>query len=124
MDITRDISNSEFAITGYRSGQVLINNAPYSKSLIVCPDKLVTTWDVHQIHQLKPSTLSVMLDLHPEIVLIGTGEKMACPTGEIVAWFAKQKIGLETMNTPAVCRTFGILVSEGRQVAAAFIFPD
>jgi len=124
MDITRDFSDSEFVITGYQNGQVLINNEPYSKSLIVCPDRLITTWSVHHIHQLKPSTLSVMLDLQPEVVLIGTGEKMCCPMGVTMAWFAKQNIGLETMSTAAVCRTFGFLVSEGRRVAAAFIFPD
>ena len=124
MDLTQDFSNSDFIITGYQPGHILINNKPYSKSLIICPDKLITTWDVHQIQQLDKPSLSVFLDLQPEVVLIGTGEQMVFPAGEIIAWFAHQKIGFEVMSITAACRTYGILVSEGRRVAAAFIFPD
>jgi len=124
MDLTQDFSNSEFTITGYQRDQILINNEPYSKSLIVCPDKLITTWAVHHVRELNKASLSTILDLHPEIVLIGTGEKVIFPSGEIIAWFAQQNIGLEAMSTTSACRTYGILVSEGRRVAAAFIFPD
>ena len=92
MDLTQDFSDSGFIITGYRPGRVLINNEPYSRSLIVCPDKLITAWEVTHVQQLDKTSLSVIFDLQPEIVLIGTGEQMILPDGEIIAWFAQQKL--------------------------------
>lgn len=124
MDLTQDFADSGFMITGYQPGCVLINGNPYSRSLIVCPDKLITAWGVSHVQRLDKPSLAAIFDLQPEIVLIGTGEQVIFPDGEIIAWFAQQKVGLEAMSTTAACRTYGILISEGRRVAAGLIFPD
>lgn len=123
MDLTQDFSDSSFVITGYQTGRVLINNEPYSESLIVSPEKLITAWEVTGIRQLDKDRISAILGLQPEIVLLGSDEPGRFPNGEIIAWFAQKKIGLECMNLTAACRTYGILVSEGRRVAAALILP-
>ena len=124
MDLTQDFADSSFVITGYQAGHVLVNNEPYSKSLIIFPERLITAWEVTSIRQLSKGCFSTVLDLQPEIVLVGSDEQGPFLDGEIIAWFAQQKIGLEYMNMTAACRTYGILVSEGRRAAAALIFPD
>lgn len=124
MDLTQDFADSGFVITGYQTGRVLVNDKPYSKSLIVSPERLVTAWEITSIRQLDRDSFSTILDVQPEIVLVGSDEPGIFPGGEVLAWLARQKIGLEYMNLTAACRTYGILVSEGRRVAAALIFPD
>ena len=124
MDLTQDIADSSFVITGYQTGRVLVNDKPYSKSLIVSPERLISAWEITSIRQLDKACFSTILDVQPEIVLVGSDEPGIFPGGEVLAWLAQQKIGLECMNMNAACRTYGILVSEGRRVAAALIFPD
>lgn len=124
MSLTQDIDDSNYIITGYQPGCVLINHESYSQSLIICPDKLVTPWEVTHIDQLNKTTLTEVFDLKPEVVLLGTGEQLLLPNPKILALFSDYKIGLETMSTNAACRTYGILTSEGRRTAAAIIFSE
>ena len=124
MDLIQDFADSSFVITGYQAGCVLVNDKSYSESLIVSPERLITAWGVTSIRQLGKDCFLTILDLQPEIVLVGSNEQGIFPGGEVLAWLARQKIGLECMNMSAACRTYGILVSEGRRVAAALIFPD
>jgi len=122
MSLTEDITDANYSITGYKPNCVLINHKPYSESLIVCPDTLITSWDVTNIEQLDKTRLANIFDLEPEVVLFGTGEHLILPNPKILALFSKHNIGIETMSTYAVCRTYGILTSEGRRTVAAFIF--
>ena len=73
--------------------------------------------------QLNESTLASVLEDRPEIMIIGTGETLILPEPKIIALFAQHQIGLEAMNTSAACRTYGILVAEGRKATVAIIFP-
>ncbi len=124
MSLTQDFADANFIITGYRPDCILINHKRYSRSLVVCPDKLVTPWSVTGIDQLDEESLAVIFSLEPEVVLLGTGEQLTFPEPKILALFAQHKIGLETMNTNAACRTYGILLAERRRAAAAIIFAD
>lgn len=102
---------------------MLINNEPHAQSLIICPDELITPWQVTNVNQLNVSNLDAIIKLQPEVVLLGTGNRANFPDAKIIALFAQHGIGLETMNTQAACRTYGILVAEGRRAVAALIFP-
>ena len=62
-----------------------------------------------------------MLELEPEIVLLGSGRRLVFPRQEIFGQVLGRNIGLEIMDTAAACRTFNILAAEGRRVAAALI---
>jgi len=123
MDITEDFANATFTITGYKPGCVLINHNPYQQSLIVSPESLISPWEVTDITHLNETSLASILDNRPEIVIIGTGGTLILPAPKIIALFAQHQIGLETMNTSAACRTYGILVAEGRKATAGIIFP-
>jgi len=122
MDITQDFADANFIITGYKPDCVLINHEAHQKSFIISPDSLLTTWEVTDVSHLNEVTLASIIDNPPEIMLIGTGDILVLPDPKIIALFAQHKIGLETMNTSAACRTYGILIAEGRKAAAGIIF--
>jgi len=124
MSLTQDFTEASFMITGVQPGCVMINNKAYSQSLVVSSDKLMIPWKVTHVDQLNENNLAAIFKAQPEIVLIGTGDQLILPEPKILALFAQQKIGLETMSTSAVCRTYGILVAEGRKASAAIIFSD
>jgi len=124
MSLTQDFAEASFIITGIQPGCVMINNEAYSQSLVVSSDKLMIPWEVTHVDQLNENNLAAIFKAQPEIVLLGTGDQLIFPEPKILALFAQQKIGFETMNTSAVCRTYGILIAEGRKVSAALIFSD
>ena len=124
MDITQDFADAKFIITGYKPGCVLINNEPYQQSFITSPESLITPWDVTNIKDLNETTLAHVFKDRPEIMIIGTGETLILPEPKIIALFARHQIGLETMNTSAACRTYGILIAEGRKATAGIIFSE
>ena len=123
MDITQDFADANYIITGYEPGNVFINNETHQQSLIISPDSLVSPWEVTDVSQLNETTLASIIEDRPEIVIIGTGETLILPEPKIIALFAQHQIGLEAMNTSAACRTYGILVAEGRKATAGIIFP-
>lgn len=121
MDITQDIADAKYTITGYNDDCIFVNDEPYRQSLIVSPDSLITPWEVSRADQLNEENLAQVIRALPEIVIIGTGEKLVLPDPKIIAYFAQYQIGLETMNTPAACRTYGVLAAEARKVMVAII---
>jgi uncharacterized protein len=92
-----------------------------TESFILTGRQVITEWKPKQIAELTVAHLEEVLSLDPELVLLGTGAKQQFPAMEILATLQRARIGIEVMDTPAACRTFNILVAEGRQVAAALL---
>lgn len=111
------------AFTGYGQGYVAINGRPHSASLIVLPDRLIDPWNVARPEALEADHLEILAALHLEIVLIGTGERHHMLHPRLTHPLMAARIGVEVMTTPAACRTYNILLAEGRKVAAALIVP-
>lgn len=107
--------------TGYGDGYVLINQIRHEKSLIVLPDHLITDWPVSAIAQLEVQHFDVLKHHAPEIIILGTGVAHQFPNQSLLRQIAQTGIGFEIMNTQACCRTYNILVEEGRRVCAALI---
>jgi uncharacterized protein len=85
------------------------------------PNQLVDPWPPHCIADLTTENLQIIVDLRPSIVLLGSGEDLAFPDAALLNVFYQQKIGIEVMNNGAACRTYTVLMSEGRNVAAALL---
>jgi uncharacterized protein len=64
-----------------------------------------------------------VLELKPELVLLGTGTRQQFPPAAFMAGFLRRGIGIEVMDNAAAARTYDLLASEGRRVVAAFILP-
>ena len=108
-------------ITGYGTHWVRINDQQHDTSLIVCPDSPVMPWPVNAISALTAEDFLPILELSPEVLLIGSGEKLIFPASASLKLIINKGIGFEVMDTAAACRTYNILMAEGRNVAAALI---
>ncbi|MCD6047864.1 MAG: hypothetical protein K0S08_1511 [Gammaproteobacteria bacterium] len=121
MEFIQVQSQAKIQIQSYNDHRLTINGEAHEKSLIALPDRLLENWPVTDILQLTASKSAELLNLNVKILLIGTGEKLVFPTTEMLAWFRQKHFGVEFMDTAAACRTFQILTSENRSVAAALI---
>ncbi len=107
--------------TGYGDGYVGINNQRYECSLVVTADTIHEGWGVTSVDLIDAGAVDFLLALKPEILLLGSGATHRFPGPASLREFARAKIGVESMATPAACRTFNILMAEGRNVIAAVI---
>ena len=123
MKFEREQAAGRNTFTGYGEGYVAVNGARHSSSLVVSSERLVTDWQASSIDALTPRHLAAIVELKPEIVLLGTGSKFAFPEPALLAPLYKAGIGVEIMDTQAACRTYNILLGEGRDVVAAVIVP-
>jgi uncharacterized protein len=107
-------------ITGYGSGWVQIGESRFERSLVVLPD-LISEWPVAGFDDLAAQHFAAIAALKPEIVLLGTGASHRFAHPRLWQALAEVGLGLECMDTGAACRTYNILMAEGRNVAAALI---
>ena len=115
------------AVTAYGAGYVEINRVRHCGPLILAAQGPVRTWALAAgatVPSLQPNDFEILLALRPEVVLIGTGARQQFLAPRLAAWLAGAGMGHEAMDTAAACRTFNILVAEGRRVVGAFLPPD
>lgn len=105
--------------TGERGIQVV--DTWYSRSLIITPDRLIEDWGVQSMAQLTDVHLRRVLELEPEVVLLGTGGRQVLLPPERLAVFHRRQTGVEIMATDAACRTFNVLAGDGRKAVAALL---
>jgi uncharacterized protein len=116
-----DPQSSQNTITGYGIGFLEVNQTPYSHALIVQPEGEVLAWPVKESQDLSEDHFSMISALLPELVIVGTGKKQVFLNPKILQPLIKAKIGFEMMDSQAACRTYNILMGEGRKVLAAIL---
>ena len=121
MKIERDEVQGRNAFTGYGEGYVEVSRVRHTASLVVSADRLITDWPAQNVEALSADHMAAIVELNPEIVLLGTGATFRFPEQALLAPLYKAGIGVEVMDTPAACRTYNILLAEGRNVVAALI---
>ena len=121
IDITPAIPGHQL-IQRYGEGGFRVNGKDYPGSIIV-HDEATLAWDVTSVDQITLTNLaSVMAVSSPgDILLVGCGARFTPPSLELRAGLKEHGIALEWMDTGAACRTFNVLMAEGRRVAAALI---
>ena len=121
MKIERDQPEGRNAFTGYGTGYVEVNGTRYAASLVVSAERIVTDWPAPAVGAITADHLAAIVELAPEVVLLGTGPEFRFPDAAQLAPLYRAGIGVEVMDTPAACRTYNILLGEGRNVVAALI---
>jgi uncharacterized protein len=120
MKIERELPEGRNAFTAYGDGYVAVNGARHERSVIVAAQALLE-WAPRSIDALTAESLAPIVGMRPEIVLIGSGPTFEFPEQASLAPLHAARIGVEVMDTRAACRTYNILLSEGRNVVAALI---
>ncbi|CAG4882983.1 conserved protein of unknown function [Georgfuchsia toluolica] len=120
MKLHAERPQGQYAITAYGPGFATINQQTYRSSLIVGHDRLLPDWPVAKLEDLLSEHL-LGLDQGCDVVLLGTGARQRFPQPSILRFLFEKGIGVEVMDTAAACRTYNILLTEGRAAVAALI---
>ena len=121
MKLQSDPHSGANTITGYGDGYVEINKTPYAHAVVLSSDGAISEWPVQNFESLESKDFSQLIDLKTELIIIGTGKRQRFPKPELLKSLISAKIGFEVMDSQAACRTYNILVGEGRKVVLALI---
>ena len=125
MQLTLDKADSQFTVQSYERGQIMVADAVIDYPVIIDAQGY-RRWPLDDIGANGAAALTWRdfaepLSGRPEILLFGTGAAHAMPDARVLVGMHREKIGFEVMHTPAACRTYNVLLSEGRKVAAAVL---
>lgn len=124
MDVTPLIPQGKQIIDAYGEGGFRISGQRIEGSVIVFPDR-VTAWTVTEAVQISVSSLAAVSAAAKagsvELLLIGTGQRMTQIDKSLRQALRADGVVVEPMDTGAACRTYNVLMAEGRRVAAALI---
>lgn len=121
MKLHRDQDDALNTVTAYEQGWIEVNAVRHQGAVWFMPDGDVRAWAVSDFEGLAPEALAPLLEAAPEIILLGTGTKQRFPHPRVLAPWISARTGHEVMSTPAACRTYNILMAEGRRVMAALL---
>jgi len=121
MELTLQRPGEHHYIQSISAEGIRVTDQVCTGSIIVSANRLITDWPVQAPEELTTDHIGQIIDLDPEIVLIGTGENQVFLKQEMLMHFYRRSVGVEVMTTRAACRTFNILVAEGRSVVAALM---
>jgi uncharacterized protein len=121
MDLTLEKPGDHLFIRSVSAQGIQVVDDFYTSSIIVSANRVIPDWPVKSIENITEQHLDAVLELRPEVVLIGTGARQAFLPPRQMMFFYSRNIGVEVMTTDAACRTFNVLASELRNVVAALI---
>jgi uncharacterized protein len=124
MDITPIVPEGRQIIQAYGNGGFRIAGVAYTGSVLILPER-TEAWSADAPTSVSVASLAALVDLpppeRPEILLVGAGPKGGLPDPALRQALKGRGIMLEWMDTGAACRTFNVLLAEGRRVAAALL---
>lgn len=121
MQLTEHTPGNHFFIRSVTTHAVVIGDETLHQSVIVGARLLERDWPVRDVGDLTEHTVKPLIELQPELVILGVGERQRIAPPQIAALFMQHRIGFECMNLAAACRTFNVLMSENRRAVAALI---
>ena len=108
-------------ITHYDVDTLRINAESHSTSMLVPWVGLARAWDPRRVEDLTPAHFDALLEYEPEVVIFGSGAKLKFVSPALYRSLIERRIGVETMDSGAACRTYTVLANEGRRVVAAIL---
>ena len=122
MKLQADRIEGQNAIARHGPDGVLVNGIEYRRSVVVPWTGAVAPWAVERFEALTAEHFTQLLALAPELVIFGSGTKIRFVRPALLRPLIERRIGVETMDTAAACRTYNVLLAEGRSVVAALLF--
>ncbi len=121
LDSENSISNK---IISYSDDSFKLKNQLIKSNIVISKDRLIENWSVNAYQNLALQHLDQIISWQPEIILLGTGREPSFPNLELISYVTSKNIGLEIMDTGAACRSYNLLINEGRNVVACLFLPD
>ncbi len=122
MKLRADRIEGQNAIARHGPGGVIVNGVEHRHSVVVPWEGAVLPWSVEHFDALAEAHFARLVELVPELVIFGSGERLRFVRPALMRGLIEQRIGVETMDTAAACRTYNVLLAEGRSVVAALLF--
>jgi uncharacterized protein len=123
MDLSLDRPGDYLFVRRVAERSITVVDRDLTASFLLSPERAVEQWPVTSAQALTDQHVADVLELKPELVLLGTGARQQFPSAAFMAGFLRKGIGIEVMDNAAAARTYDLLASEGRRVVAAFILP-
>ena len=121
MKLHSSLTAGLLSITSYDAGHIAVNGRRLTRSFLLTPQRLIEDWPPASFDSLSEADLVAVANLDCPIVLLGTGARQRFPAPALLRQLIERHVGVEVMDSHAACRTYNILMTEGRDVAAALI---
>ena len=121
MKLHSDPQSGLNTITGYGLDYITVNSQAYRHPILVSPEGPIENWFNLDFAGLSAADFAPIANKKPEVVILGTGPQQRFPKPELMKLLIEAKIGFEVMDSQAACRTYNILMGEGRQILAAIL---
>ena len=122
MKLQADRIEGQNAIARHGPDGVIVNGVEYRSSVLVPASGNPLPWPVDRFDALAAVHFEAIAALSPELVIFGSGARLRFPHPSLMKILISRRIGFETMDTAAACRTYNVLLAEGRAVVAALLF--
>ena len=109
------------SITACGTDHIAVNGRVLQRSLLLMPEQLLEDWGPADFSTLTPAQIETLASMPWDVLLLGTGQRQRFPSPVLLRPIYETGRGTEIMDTPAACRTYNLLASEGRLVCAALI---
>lgn len=123
MQLTEHRNERQFFLRHADAQSVTVIDKHLTRSVVVGTTAIIENFPVSSVDSFDAGAIEQILQLQPEVVLLGTGARAVFPPQSVLAQFLKRGIGLETMDNAAAARTFNVLIGEGRRAVAVFLLP-
>ena len=110
------------AIARHGPDGVIVNGVEHRRSVLVPASGNVVDWAPADFAALRAEDFQAIAALEPELVVFGSGRRLRFPHPSLTRVLTERRIGVEAMDTAAACRTYNVLLAEGRRVVAALLF--
>ena len=108
-------------VTGYGQGWIAVDKKEHTENLLIGASGFLRPWNCNDFQSLTPAHFAELAELNAELIIFGSGAKLQFVHPSWLQPLMQKRIGLETMDTHAACRTYNVLAAEGRNVIAALI---
>ncbi len=108
-------------ISGLIPDAVSVNGVPYRHGIVIPWEGPVNAWGADGFDALTAADFAQLAEWMPELVIFGSGQRLRFPPAPLLRPLIEKRIGLETMDTAAACRTYNVLVGEGRRAVLALL---
>ncbi|MEO8747650.1 MAG: Mth938-like domain-containing protein [Rhodanobacter sp.] len=121
MDLSLDRPDGYLFVRRVDAQAVTLADRVLEHSFLLTPSHVIEGWSIESADALDISDVETVLALHPEVVILGTGQRQVFPAATFMAGFLRKGVGVEVMDNAAAARTYNLLAGEGRRVVAGFI---
>lgn len=123
MLLTQHRNENQLFVRRADAATVTVIDRVMRRSFVLSATQAIEDFEATRPGEIGKPEVERILDLRPDVVLLGTGARAEFPAPALLAEFLRRGVGVETMDNAAAGRTFNVLVSEGRNAVAVFLLP-